>query len=157
MFWCYYCRTDSDKARVNSALQHNSKYMSKFNFDLFERKINFFGFPCCGTHEDLPIDVSITTVGLIVIKLGWFQHFGTSQYSYKSKFNFNLLWEEVQFFGFPFCSTHKDLPINLSITTVGLILTKLEWFQHFGTSQNTRQISILTFYEGKSNFWVPMQ
>ena len=28
-------------------------------------------------------------------------------------------------FGFPWCSTHEDLSIDVSITIVGLILTKL--------------------------------
>ena len=29
-------------------------------------------FPCCSTREDFSIDVSITTVGLILTKLRWF-------------------------------------------------------------------------------------
>ena len=39
-------------------------------------------FPCCSTGENLSIDVSndsITNVGLILTKLGWFQLIGTSQ------------------------------------------------------------------------------
>ena len=44
--WCinYYCRTDIDEARVISALRHKSKYKSKFNFDLFKKKIKFWRF-----------------------------------------------------------------------------------------------------------------
>ena len=33
-----------------------------------------------------------------------------------------------QIFGFPYCSTREDLSIDVSITNVGLILTKLWWF-----------------------------
>ena len=47
-----------------SALQHKSK----FNFELF-KKNHIFGFSCCTTHEDFSIDVSITHVGLILMKL----------------------------------------------------------------------------------------
>ena len=118
--WCinYYCKTDIGKARVNSELRHNSKYMSKFNFDLFKRKIIFLGFPCCSTHEDLPIDVAInyycSLVGLILTELGWFQHFGTSQNTHQIQFW--LFRKENQIFGFPCSSTHEDLPIDLSIT-----------------------------------------
>ena len=32
---------------------------SKFNFDLFWKENQFFGFPCCGTCEDLSIDVGM--------------------------------------------------------------------------------------------------
>ena len=45
-----------------SALQHKSKY----NFKLFEKKINILGFHVVvSTREDLSINVSITNVGLI--------------------------------------------------------------------------------------------
>ena len=36
-------------------------------------------------------------------------------------------------------STREDIPIDVSITTVGLILTKLGRFQHFDISQDTKQ------------------
>ena len=32
---------------------------------------------------------------------------------------------EIHIFGFPWCNTCEDLPIDVSITNVGLILTKL--------------------------------
>ena len=53
---------------------------------------------------------------------------------------------------FPCCSTRKDLSIDVSITNVGLILTKLRWFQHFVKSQN---LNFELFWK-KSNFWVSM-
>ena len=35
----------------------------------FLNKFHIFGFPWCSTREDLSIDVSITNVGLILMKL----------------------------------------------------------------------------------------
>ena len=37
----------------------------------------------------------------------------------------------------PCCSTREDLSIDVSITNIGLILTKLSCFQLFSTSQNS--------------------
>ena len=43
-----------------SALQHESKYKSKFNFDFFwKKKSNFGEFPSCSTREYISNDVSI--------------------------------------------------------------------------------------------------
>ena len=49
---------------------------------------------------------------------------------------------------FPCSSTREDLSIDVSITNVGLILTKLRSFQLFGTSQNL----ISNFFEKKIKF-----
>ena len=87
-------------------------------------------FPCSSTLEDLSIDVSITNVGLILTKLRLFQFFVKSQNS-----NFELFQKKNQIFGFPCCITREDLSIDVSITNVGLILTKLRLFQLFSTSQ----------------------
>ena len=44
----------------------------------------------------------------------------------KSKFEFRtFLKKKNQIFGFPWCSTHEDLSIDVSITNVRLILAKL--------------------------------
>ena len=128
--WCinYQFRTDIDEAMVISALQHKSK----FEFRTFMRKNLIIGFPWCSTREDHSIDASITNVGLILTKLRWFQLFSTSQNS-----NFELLKKKNQIFGFPCCSTREDLSIDVSITNVELILTKLRWFQLFVKSQNS--------------------
>ena len=40
----------------------------------------------------------------------------------------NFFENENQIFGFPWCSTCEDLSIDVSITNVGLILTKLWQF-----------------------------
>ena len=46
-----------------------------------------------------------------------------SALQHKSKFNFKLSWKK--YFGLAGCRTHEDLSIDVSITNVGLILTKL--------------------------------
>ena len=86
---------------------------------------SIFMIPCCSILEDLSIDVSIANVGLILTKLRWFQLFVKSQNS-----NFELFWKKkkIQILGFPWCSTREDLSIDVSITNVGLILTKLRLF-----------------------------
>ena len=65
----YKCRADIDEGKVISALWHKSKYKLKFNFKLFSKKNQIFGFPWSSTREDLSIDVSITNVGLILTKI----------------------------------------------------------------------------------------
>ena len=79
-------------------------------------------FRCFSTREDLSIDVSITNVGLILMKLRLFQDFGTSQNtSHNSISNF---FEKIQLFEFQCCSTREHLSIDVSITNVGLTSTK---------------------------------
>ena len=69
----------------------------------------------------------------------------------KLKFNFNLFWKKIKFLGFQVVvATRKDLSIDVSITNVGLILTKLRWFQFYSTSQNRSQNSISNFFEKKN-------
>ena len=46
----------------------------------------------------------------------------------KSKLEFRTFLEKNRILGFPWCSTREDLSIVVSITNVGLILTKLWWF-----------------------------
>ena len=85
--------------------------------------------------------------------LEWFQLFDTSQNSisnfkksqtkYKSKFNFDFFWKKIKFLC---CSTREDLFIDVSITNVGLILTKLWWFLFSGYGQTDRHgFGILTW------------
>ena len=118
-----------------SALQHKSKYKSNSISNFFEKKKNqIFWFPCCSTREDLSVDVSITYVGLILTKLGRF-FLGIRKLRVRTEFNF-VKFEIVHISGFPCCSTRKHHSIDVSITNVGLILTKLRWFQLFVKSQN---------------------
>ena len=67
---------------------------------------------------------------------------------YKSNINFKLFWEKNWICGFLCYSTCADFPIDVLIAKIGLILTKLRWFQLFGTSQN----SISKFFEKKIKF-----
>ena len=105
-----------------SAIQNKSNSISNFL-----NKNQIFWFPCCNTREDLSVDVSITYVGLILTKPGQF-FLGVQKLGVRTKFNFvnfKLLLKKFQIFGFPCCSTREDLSINISITNIGLILTKL--------------------------------
>ena len=111
------------------------------NFKLLWKKNRNFGFPWCSTCEELSIDVSITNVGLILTKLMWFQLFAISQNS-----NFKLFWKKkIEFLGFLWCSTREDLSIDVSITNVGLILTKLWWLltSFLGVQINRRTDTVL--------------
>ena len=54
-------------------LKYGNSISSILNF----KKIPLFGFQCCSTGEDLSIDASITNVGLISTKPGWFFPRGT--------------------------------------------------------------------------------
>ena len=63
-------------------------------------------FPCCGTREDLSVDVSITNVGLILTKLRWFQLIITIQNS-----NFELLKKKIKFYGFHAVVLVKTFPL----------------------------------------------
>ena len=56
---------------------------------------------------------------------------------YKSNSISNFFEKKNQIFWFPCCSTREDLSIDVSITNVGLILTKLRRFQLFVKSQNS--------------------
>ena len=63
-----------------------------------------------------------------------------SALQHKSKFEFRtFLKKKNQIFGFSYCSTREDLSIDVSITNVGLILTKLWWFLFSGYGQMDRQ------------------
>ena len=112
---------------------------SQIQFRTFLKKKSNFWFPCCSTHEDLSVDVSITYVGLILTKPGWFlfSAYGNSRYGQNSISLISNFLKKNHIFGFPWCSTREDLSIDASITNVGLILTKLWWFQLFVESQNS--------------------
>ena len=81
--------------------------------------------------RDLSMDVSCN-VGLIGI--GRPKVISARQHKSKYYFDFYLKW---QVFWFPWCSAREDLFIDVSITNVGLILTKVRWFQLFGKGQNS--------------------
>ena len=70
----------------------------------------------------------------------------------RQKSKFKLFWKK-RILGIPWCSIREDLSIDVSITNVGLTLTKLRWFQLFVKNQNS---NFELFWKKKSNFWVPM-
>ena len=53
----------------------------------------------------------------------------------KSNFEFQTFLKKNQIFGFPWRSTREDLSIDVSITNLGLILTKLRGFLFSGCGQ----------------------
>ena len=86
-----------------SALQHKSKYKSNSISNFFEKKNQIFWFPCCSTREDLSVDVSITHVGLILMKPGRFffsrrtETRGTDRIQFCQ---FRTFWKIFTFLGF---------------------------------------------------------
>ena len=86
--------------------------------------------------------------------LEWFQLFGTSQNSNSNlkkkkqvKTQFRIFFSQIIMI--PCCSILEELSIDVSIANVGLILTKLRWFQLFVKSK----IRISNFFEKKFKFW----
>ena len=80
-----------DEARMISFLWVRTKFNFVI-FDFFRKKKNqIYRFPCCNTREDLSIDVSITTVGLIFTKPGLFLF---SEYGQTDGFGI-LIWKHV--------------------------------------------------------------
>ena len=79
--------------------------------------------------------------------LEWFHLFGTSQNSSRIQFR-TFLKKKNQIFGFPWCSTREDLSIDVSITNVGLILTKLWWLSSLGVRTDGQT-------DRQTRFWNP--
>ena len=114
--------------KVDLSSSAQVKIQVKFNFELSLKKENQISwFSCCSTREDLSVDVSITYVGLILTKPGRFRFsaYGNSGYGQNSIPSISNFLENFHIFGFACCSTRKDHSIDVSITNVGLILTKL--------------------------------
>ena len=77
--------------------------------------------------------------------LEWFQLFSTNQNTSRIQFR-TFLKKKNQIFWFPWCSTREDLSVDVSITNVGLILTKLWWYLYSGYGQTDRHgFGILTW------------
>ena len=128
-----------------SALQHKSNQFRTF----LKKKNQIFGSHVnCSTREHLYVDVSITYVGLILTKpvRFLFSAYGNSGDRQNSISSISNFLKKIHIFGFPWWSTREDHSIDTSITNVGLILTKLRWFQLFVKNQN------LNFFE-KNEFW----
>ena len=117
----------------------------KFNFKLWKKKSNFW-FPCCSTRRPFRWK-SITNVGLILTKPGrfLFSAYGNSGYRQNSISSISNFLKKIHIFGFPWWSTREDHSIDVSITNVGLILTKLRWFQLIVKSQNSNFFEKIKF------------
>ena len=128
-----------------------SQNTSQIQFRTF-KKNQISWFSCCSTREALFVDVSITYVGLILTKLRWFlfSAFGNSGYGQNSISSISNFLKNFHNFGFPWCSTREDLSIDVLITNVGLILTKLRWFQPFVKKVKIR---ISNFFEKKNQIF----
>ena len=122
---CRHIGACCDLLECSFQLFSTSQNTSQIQFQNFLKKKSIFWFPFCSTRENLSVDVSITNVGLISTKPGrfLFSAYGKSGYGQNSISNF--FEKKNQIFGLPWCSTREDLSIDVSITNVGLILTKL--------------------------------
>ena len=74
---------------------------------------------------------------------------------YKSNSISNFFEKKNQIFWFPCCSTREDLSIDVSITNVGLILTKPGRFLFLGIRKHgVRTEFNFELFEKFSHFWV---
>ena len=150
-FWCYSTREDLS---IDASITNVGLILTKLRwFQLFVtnqnsisnffEKIQIFGFQYCSTCEDLSVDVSITNVGLISTKSGRFLFSGYGQNSIPS---ISIFLKKIQFLGFQCYSICENLPIDVSITNAGLILTKPGRFLFSGYGQMDRHgFGILTW------------
>ena len=67
----------------------------------------------------------------------WIEWYHQSMCTVYAKKLFTLLYE-IHIYGSPCCSTREDFSIDVSITNLGLILTKLWWFLFSGYGQTDR-------------------
>ena len=116
-----------------------SQNTSRIQFQTFLKKKNqIFWFPCCSSYSWRPFRWHINYLCKTNIDearaIFFFSAYGNSMYGQNSISNF---LKNFHISGFPWCSTREDHSIDVLITNVGLILTKLRWFQHFVKSQNS--------------------
>ena len=72
---------------------------------------------------------------------------------YKSNWILNFFEEKNQIFWFPSCSTREDLSVDVSITNVGLILTKPgQFFSQHTETRGTDRIQFRQFWTFWKNF-----
>ena len=136
-----------------SALQHKSKYKSNSISNFFEKKkkSNFLVPMLKYSWRPFRWRINYLCRTDIDEARAIFFH-GIRKLGVRTEFNF-VKFKIVHISGFPCCSTREHHSIDVSITNVGLILTKLRWFQLFFKSQN---LNFELFWKKKSNFWVSM-
>ena len=105
---------------------------SKFEFRTF---LKFFGFHVVVLVKNFPLMYQIIInyqcrADIDEAKV-------ISAFRQKSKFEFRTFLKKKSIFWVSDCSTREDFSIDVSITNVGLILTKLRLFQLFVKSQNS--------------------
>ena len=148
---------NNDKLDVDPQRDDDASPMSTYRWDLLEcwfqpfstNQIQFRTFlkknQIFGSHvvvlEDLSIDVSITNVGLILTKPGRFifSANGNSGYRQNSISSISNFLKKIHIFWLPWWSTREDLSTDVSVTNVGLTLTKLGWFLFSGYGQMDRR------------------
>ena len=108
---------------------------SQIQFRTFlKKKIKFLGSHVVVLVKTFPLTHQLLNyVGLIF----HFSAYGNSGYRQNTISSISNFLKKFHIFGFPWCSTREDNSIAVSITNVGLILTKLRWFQVFVKSQNS--------------------
>ena len=131
-----------------------SQNTSQIQFRTLKEIYQIFWFPCCSTREELFIDIQkfFGSHVVVLVKNFSFSAFGNSGYGQNSILSISNFLKNFHIFGFPWCSTREDLSIDVLNTNVGMILTKLRWFQLFVKSQNSN----FELFWKKSNFWVSM-
>ena len=118
-----------------SDLQHKSKYKSNSISYFFEKKIKFFGSHVLVLVKTFRWRINyLCRTDIDEARAIFFSAYGNSGYGQNSISNF---LKKFHISGFLWCSTREYHSIDVSITNVGLILTKLEWFQLFVESQNS--------------------
>ena len=133
-----------------SALQHKSKYKSSSILNFFEeKKILFFGF-----HVKVLVKTFPLTYQLLMYRTDIDKARGDFFSRRTNKIQFRTFLKKIQIFGFPFCSTREDLSIHVSITNVGLILTKPGGISFLGVRKlrSTDKIQFRTFLKKKIKF-----
>ena len=133
-----------------------SQNTSRIQFRTFLKKNQIFWFSCCSTYSWRPFRWRINCLCRTDIDKAraiFFSAYGNSGYRQNSISSISNFLKNFHISGFPWCSTREDHSIYVSITNVGLILTKLRWFQLFVKSQNS---NFKLFWNKKSIFWVSM-
>ena len=125
----------------------SSSAQVKFNLELSWKKNQIFGSHVVVLRKTFPLTYQLATyVGLVLTKPGrfFFSAYGNSGYGQNSISSISNILKKILIFGFPWWSTREDHSIDASITNVGLILTKLRWFQLFVKNKNSK------FFEKKN-------
>ena len=132
-----------------------SQNTSRIQFRTFLKKKSYF----FGSHAVVLVKTFPLTYQLLMWDWYWrsqgdffFSAFGNSGYGQNSISSISNFLKIFHISGFPWCSTREDHFIDVSITNIGLILTKLRWFQLFVKNQNSN----FELFWKNTNFWVSM-